>query len=281
VSKQAKRDRQRQNREVRRQYEQTIARRKKTFKTARTFAILVVPVLVLGIVLSISNGSSGSSNGKSAALAAGCRYVAKVPKETKNTKQTVPPLAIDPTKTYTATVDTSCGSFTITLDPKEAPQSVNSFVSLAKQGFYDNLIFHRVVKDFVIQGGDPNNDGTGGPGYNLPDEPPAGGYQKGSVALANAGPGTSGSGFYIVTTTSGAKILNSQKTSDGKFSYSILGQVTGGFDTAVRINKLGSTNTSLSKQQPKAIVLVDKITITEGTSGATTTTTVPSTTTTT
>ena len=277
MSKQAKRDRQRQNREVRRQYEQTIARRKKTFKTVRTFAFLAVPVIALGVVLNLSGGSGGSSNGKSAALAAGCRYVAKAPKVTKNTKQTEPPLTLDATKTYTALVDTSCGSFTITLDPKQAPRTVNSFVFLAKQKFYDGLIFHRVVKDFVIQGGDPNGDGTGGPGYNLPDEPPTDGYQKGSVAMANAGPGTSGSGFYIVTTTKGAKGLNSQLTSAGKFSYSILGQVTGGFDTAVRINTLGSTNPNLSKQQPAAIVLVYKITITEGTAAATTTTLAPTT----
>jgi cyclophilin family peptidyl-prolyl cis-trans isomerase len=276
VSKQAKRDRQRQNRELRRQYEQTIARRRKTFKTVRNFAILAAPVLVLGIVLSVSGGSSGSSNAKSAAVAAGCRYVSAAPKETKNTKQTEPPLTIDPTKTYTALVDTSCGSFTITLDPKEAPKTANSFVFLAKQGFYDGLTFHRVAKDFVIQGGDANNDGSGDAGYNLPDELPAAGYQKGSVAMSSGGPGTSGSEFFIVTTAQGAKNLGGPP-----YLYSILGQVTDGFDTAVRINKLGSTNPDLSKQQPKAIVLIDKITITEGTAGATTTTTVPSTTSTT
>ena len=274
MSKQAKRDRQRQNREVRRQYEQTIARRRKTFKTVRNFAILAVPVLVLGIVLSVSNGSSGSSSAKSAAVAAGCRYVSTVPKTTKSTKQTEPPLTIDPTKTYTAQVDTSCGSFTILLDPKEAPRTVNSFVFLAKQKFYDGLTFHRVAKGFVLQGGDPNNDGTGDAGYNLPDEPPAAGYQVGSVAMANAGPGSSGSGFFVVTSANGATGLGGPP-----YAYSILGQVTSGFDTVKRINSLGSTNADPAKQIPKATVLIDKVTVTE--TSASTTTTVPSTTSTT
>jgi len=276
VSKQAKRDRQRQNREVRRQYEQTIARRKKTFKTLRNFAIAAVPVLVLGIVLSISNGGSGSgsASSKSIAVKAGCRYVAKAPKVTKNSKQTEPPVTIAATKTYTALVETSCGSFTITLDPKDAPRTVNSFVYLAKQKFYDGLLFYRVAKDFVIQGGDPKN-GTGDAGYNLPDEPPAAGYQNGSVAMANAGTGTSGSAFFVVTSTQGAAGLGGPP-----YSYSILGQVTDGFDTVKRINTLGSTNPNPSQQLPKTLVLIDRITITEGTTAATTTT-VPSTTSTT
>lgn len=275
MSKQAKRDRQRQNREVRRQYEQTIARRKKTFKTLRNFAIAAVPVLVLGIVLSISNGGSGSgASSKSIAVAAGCRYVAKAPKVTPNSKQTEPPVTISATKTYTALVETSCGSFTITLDPKDAPRTVNSFVFLAKQKFYDGLLFYRVAKDFVIQGGDPKN-GSGDAGYNLPDEPPAAGYQNGSVAMANGGPGTSGSAFFVVTSTQGAAGLGGPP-----YAYSILGQVTDGIDTINRINSLGSTNSSIPQQIPKATVLIKTITITETAPGATTTT-APSTTSTT
>src|SRR6185436_7651708 len=119
----------------------------------------------------------------------------------------------------------------------------------AGQGFYDGLTFHRLVKDFVIQGGDPLGDGTGGPGYTLPDEPPSAGYQQGSVAMANSGPGTSGSQFFVVTTNEGAANLGGPP-----YLYSILGQVTEGFDTVLRIEKLAKAN-----QQPKATVVIDKV----------------------
>ena len=87
----------------------------------------------------------------------------------------------------------------IRLDPRRAPRTVNNFVFLAREGFYDGLTFHRVVRGFVIQGGDPEGDGRGGPGYTFADELPDDGYPPGSVAMANAGPGTNGSQFFIVT----------------------------------------------------------------------------------
>ena len=94
---------------------------------------------------------------------------------------------------------TNCGEFTITLDQKTAPKTSASLVSLAENGFFDGTGFHRVVPGFVIQGGDPDGDGSGGPGYELPDEPPSG-YKAGSVAMANAGAGTTGSQFFVVAT---------------------------------------------------------------------------------
>jgi cyclophilin family peptidyl-prolyl cis-trans isomerase len=276
VSKQSKRERQRLNREARREYEAQIMRRRRTMRMAR----YVVPVAVVAVGAAVVLSTTGGGSGSNAAADAGCREVASKPAPKTATYPSAPPLSIDPSKTYTALVDTSCGSFTIQLDASEAPQTVNSFVYLSKLGFYDGLTFHRVVKNFVVQGGDPKGDGSGGPGYSLPDEPPASPYQKGSVAMANSGPGTTGSQFYIVTTDKGAAALNSQLNSAGKYSYSILGQVTDGFETIVRINKLGSTSADLNKQQPKAIVVVDKITISEGTPGSSTTTGAPTTTTT-
>ena len=237
------------------------------FKTARMLAIFVVPVLVVGIVLSVSGGDETS-----AAEEAGCREVKK-PKAKDTTFDAAPPLTIDPAKTYVATVDTSCGSFTIQLAANEAPQTVNSFAFLSEEGFYDGLTFHRVQKDFVVQGGDPSGDGSGGPGYTLPDEPPAAGYQRGSVAMANSGPGTSGSQFYIVTTQEGADALNAQVNEAGKLSYSILGQVTDGFEIIQKINKVGSKNQDPAQQAPKFVIVIDKITITEQTAGDATTTT--------
>ena len=153
---------------------------------------------------------------------------------------------IDPSKTYVATVDTDQGSFQITLDPKVAPKTVNSFVFLANKGFYDGLPFHRIAKDFVIQGGDPNGDGSGGPGYKLPDEPPPNGYQKYSVAMANSGPGTSGSQFFIVTTDAGA-----QKLGGPPYLYSDLGKVTSGTETIDKINELGSTAADPHSRSPR------------------------------
>ncbi|MEX0664171.1 MAG: peptidylprolyl isomerase [Acidimicrobiia bacterium] len=260
MSKQSKRDRQRENREARRQYEEALARRRRTFKTARLFAIFLVPVIAIGAYLSIS-----AKDEKTGGAAAGaCRDVKK-PKPKDDTFAAAEPTITDTTKTYVAEVVTSCGSFTIQLAAAEAPETVNSFAFLANEGFYDSLTFHRLVKDFVIQGGDPKGDGTGGPGYTVPDEPPTNGYQEGSVAMANSGAGTTGSQFFVVTTAEGAANLGGPP-----FLYSILGQVTEGFETVLRIEKLAKPD-----QQPKKIVVIDKVTVTEvgATAPSTTTTT--------
>src|SRR5262249_37275571 len=122
-----------------------------------------------------------------AALPAGC--TTKKPAANPNRPKLLPApaMTINTAKTYTAVMSTTCGDITIALDAKTAPKTVNSFVHLSKKGFYDGLTFHRVAKDFVVQGGDPKGDGTGGPGYTLPDEPPKTGYKAGSVAMANSG----------------------------------------------------------------------------------------------
>lgn len=107
-------------------------------------------------------------------------------------------MEINPDKTYTATLQTSDGDIVISLDAKDTPVTVNNFAYLATKNFYDNTIFHRVIKGFMIQGGDPNGDGTGGPGYQFSDEPFKGAYTRGTVAMANAGPNTNGSQFFIM-----------------------------------------------------------------------------------
>jgi cyclophilin family peptidyl-prolyl cis-trans isomerase len=109
-----------------------------------------------------------------------------------------PPMEIDPKRNYTADIKTDQGTITIELLPKEAPKTVNNFVFLAKQGFYDNVIFHRTINGFMIQTGDPTGTGSGGPGYKFNDEPVKRKYTKGIVAMANAGPNTNGSQFFIV-----------------------------------------------------------------------------------
>src|ERR1700736_47735 len=137
-----------------------------------------------------------------------------------------PDQVIDPAKRYTATITTDRGDIVIALDPSKAPKSVNNFVFLARDGFYDGVTFHRVVDDFVIQGGDPEGSGSGGPGYRFEDEPVQGEYIPGAVAMANSGPNSNGSQFFICTVDDRQKLTK---------SYNLFGQVTRGMDIATQI----------------------------------------------
>jgi cyclophilin family peptidyl-prolyl cis-trans isomerase len=109
-----------------------------------------------------------------------------------------PEMTIDPKKSYAATVETSAGTIVLDLFPGDAPATVNNFVFLARDGYYENVIFHRVIEGFMIQGGDPTGTGMGGPGYKFADEPVNRKYLRGTVAMANAGPNTNGSQFFIM-----------------------------------------------------------------------------------
>lgn len=108
-----------------------------------------------------------------------------------------PPMQIDMNRTYRALIKTNKGDIQLQLNPAEAPITVNNFVALAREGFYDGVTFHRVVPQFVIQGGDPTGSGSGGPGYKFQDEPVKRPYKAGTLAMANAGPNTNGSQFFI------------------------------------------------------------------------------------
>ena len=159
---------------------------------------------------------------------------------------------LDASTTYTLTFDTSCGSFTITLDPELAPKTAASLVALANDGYFDDTIFHRVVRGFVIQGGDPTQSGGGGPGYSTVDVPPSGSaYTQGVVAMAKSGveaPGTSGSQFFVVT---GADAGLPPE-------YAIVGEVTDGMDTVLRIDALG-----VGDGPPSQPVVVSSVTVGE------------------
>ena len=109
-----------------------------------------------------------------------------------------PEMVIDPAKTYTATIETSAGTMTAELFASEAPRTVNNFVFLAREGFYDDVIFHRVISGFMIQGGDPDGSGRGGPGYQFDNEDVAREYLRGTLAMANAGRNTNGSQFFVM-----------------------------------------------------------------------------------
>ena len=142
---------------------------------------------------------------------------------------TPPAMQIDTSKTYFATVDTTLGTFKIQLFTDESPKTVNNFVFLSQQAFYDGVIFHRIIKTFMIQSGDPTGTGRGGPGYKFADElPPKHSYDPGIVAMANAGPNTNVSQFFICT-GSDAERLNSYP------NYTQFGKVVDGMDVVQKI----------------------------------------------
>ncbi len=240
MSKAAKRERQRLNREAARAAQVAAVKRARATRSLRNLVIIAAVVAIAVFGLSYLNGSGSK---KTTAI--------------KRTYSAPPKMTIDPNKSYTATMDTSQGKIVIALDAKTAPQTVNSFVFLAKHRFYDGLTFHRIVKDFVDQGGDPKGDGSGGPGYTLPDEVPKDGYKAGSVAMANSGPNTSGSQLFLTVSDNGAKALAG---SGPPYKYSILGQITSGLDVAQRINSLGGSDQAGT---PTKKVTIDKVTIQE------------------
>jgi len=128
-----------------------------------------------------------------------------------------PSMRIDPTKTYQATLQTNKGTIQVEFFPEDAPNTVNNFVCLAEDGYFDQTPFHRIVKGFVIQGGDPTGTGSGGPGYKFADEPITRDYERGTLAMANAGPNTNGSQFFIVLEDLRGKLPK---------NYTVFGRVT-------------------------------------------------------
>jgi cyclophilin family peptidyl-prolyl cis-trans isomerase len=161
----------------------------------------------------------------------------------------VPEMGIDPSKRYTATMETSLGTIVIALDPIAAPKTVNNFVFLALHHYYDGVIFHRIIKDFVVQGGDPTGTGRGGPGYRFEDELPAPGrYEVGSLAMANAGPNTNGSQFFIITGRSGVQLPP---------NYALFGKVVKGLDV---IDAMQYVKTSRD-DRPLDNVVINSVTI--------------------
>ena len=174
----------------------------------------------------------------------GCKPAGKAkPKDRKLAK---PKQKLDPAKTYVATVSTNCGEFEITLDAKRAPKTGGSFKYLADKGFYDGLGFHRIVPGFVIQGGDPKGDGSGGPGYSIVEPPPEDlTYDKGVVAMAKTAiedPGTSGSQFFVVT------------GEDAQLppEYALVGKVTSGQQV---VDLIGVSPVGPDEQPVKPIVM--------------------------
>jgi len=215
-------------------------------------AVLAVAAAGCGSSKSSSTAAIPSGAGKpqtsvAVPAAKGCKAVASAPKPRKPGKQKKPTTALDTSKTWTLDFKTSCGSFTVRLNLKRGPHASASMVALARAGYFRNTIFHRIVPDFVIQGGDPTASGSGGPGYSTVDKPPATTrYTKGVVAMAKTSteaPGTAGSQFYVVTGADAGLPPD----------YAVLGKVTKGMQTVERIGALGDAN----EKPTQTIVLYD------------------------
>ncbi|MEO8538530.1 MAG: peptidylprolyl isomerase [bacterium] len=159
-----------------------------------------------------------------------------------------PEMAIDPAKKYTAVIETTAGSMTAEFFTSDAPKTVNNFVFLAKDGYYDDIIFHRVIKGFMIQGGDPTGTGRGGPGYKFSDEKVTKPYSRGTLAMANSGPNTNGSQFFIMHADYALPP-----------NYTIFGKLTSGEEV---IDKIAMAATG-AQDRPTQPVSITSITVSE------------------
>lgn len=219
--------------------------------------ILALSLLsLLGLTACGGDDKEGDKTTTAASSETGCKQAAE-PKP-RDVKLAEPTSKLDSGATYTATVKTSCGSFTIKLATRNNPKTAASFVYMAKKGLYDGLTFHRIASGFVIQGGDPSGDGTGGPGYSVVEAPAKDtAYTRGLVAMAKAGDekaGTSGSQFFVVT------------ADDAQLppEYAVLGRVTKGMDTVDRIAAVPTASASTDpaeQERPLDPVVIESVSV--------------------
>lgn len=212
-----------------------------------------LPWLLAALALAGCGGESASPPATTGGGEGGpCREVAEPQPKPEGTLE-APTSLLDAVTVHRVRVETSCGAFTITLDPADAPRAASSFAALAGRGFYDGTVFHRIVPGFVVQGGDPTGTGFGGPGYSTLDPPPAGTtYPRGAVAMAKSATdpaGTAGSQFFVVTADAALPP-----------DYAVVGRVTDGLDTIDRIEALGDAQTEL----PQRPVVIDGMTVESG-----------------
>jgi cyclophilin family peptidyl-prolyl cis-trans isomerase len=273
-----KRQRQDEGRLTRLEQQQIEQRRAQRRRQARSLGLLLGAIIIAAIAISVLSGdgdtdvSSQDTTTTSAAADESTTTVtaggdaadpaigttecppAEGAAERITTFESGPLACIDPAKSYTAVVETSQGDFTIELFADRAPKAVNNFVFLARNHFYEGVLFHRIIPGFVVQGGDANGDppGTGDPGYSFGDELPADGppfYEIGSLAMANSGPDTNGSQFFVVTGDNGASL---------PASYTLFGKVTEGMDVVAAIEATGS-----EEGTPTEETTITSVTITE------------------
>ena len=283
----AKRERKKMNRDMGRQAQEAAAKRQKTTKTTVRIvgAIVIILALFFGIAFLTNDDSTDNASPvtttvdayASTTVAAG-DATTTVPSDTAAPADFVygttecPPvegaatqtqdfsdsfaLCIDPTKTYTAVVKTNMGTYSAVLDAAKAPGTVNNFVSLARNKYFDGTTCHRAIPGFMIQCGDPTATGSGGPGYKFADELPASGeYKIGSLAMANSGANTNGSQFFVISGDQGVALPP---------NYTLFGQVTDGLDTTVvALDAAGNDDPSSNGVPPLTEITIESITITE------------------
>jgi cyclophilin family peptidyl-prolyl cis-trans isomerase len=204
------------------------------------------------VTLALVLTTTGCGGGASETATGECEQVEQPAARQPETLQP-PKGTLDPTKAWKLAFETSCGDFTVELDLGLAPETTASLVFLARRGFYDDTVFHRIVPGFVIQGGDPTQTGTGGPGYATLDAPPSSArYRRGVVAMAKtalAPAGTAGSQFFVVTAEDAGL----------RPEYAIVGRVSEGLEVVERIGELGGRD-----ERPTQPVVVRRVTVVEG-----------------
>lgn len=228
------------------------------FGAVRKIAITILAAVgVAGCGSSTTHSSSSATSASASKPASGpCRTV-PVPAPKGPQHLSAPKLRLDPRRTYTVTVNTNCGTFAFVLDVKGSPKTSASFYSLVKRGFFDGLTFHRVAAGFVIQGGDPNGDGSGGPGYSVVEPPPPSTqYVKGDVAMAKTQSdprGASGSQFFVVTA---ANVTQSAGLTP---DYALAGKVVSGQSV---VDAIGSLPTNPPNDgAPSPAVVMSSVTV--------------------
>jgi cyclophilin family peptidyl-prolyl cis-trans isomerase len=264
-----KRERQRAGREARRAEAAAAQRRAARRRQILSVVALLAVVVGIGLFISLSGDDDKTDSVDAAGETSGDASTTTAPDapagavgtsdcppdggatEVKKAFDGEPKDCLAEGATYSADVETDAGSFTISLDREKAPKTVNSFVFLARYRAYEGVPFHRVIPDFVVQGGDVElGTGSGGPGYEFADElPEAGEYEIGSVAMANSGPNTNGSQFFVVTGENGVSLPP---------NYSLFGKVTSGMDVVKKIETDGDASGT-----PKVVHKIVKVTITE------------------
>jgi len=282
----AKRERKKMNREMGRQAQEVAAKRQKTTKTTVRIvgAIVIILALFFGIAFLTNDDSTDNASPVTTSVEAFASTTVAtgdattVPSDTAAPADFVygttecPPvdgastqtqdfddsfaLCIDPAKTYTAVVKTNMGTYSAVLDATKAPGAVNNFVSLARNKYFDGTTCHRAIPGFMVQCGDPTATGSGGPGYKFADEfPAAGEYKIGSLAMANSGPNTNGSQFFVITGDQGVSLPP---------NYTLFGQVTDGLDSTVAaLDAAGNDDPSSNGVPPLTEITIESITITE------------------
>jgi cyclophilin family peptidyl-prolyl cis-trans isomerase len=282
----AKRERKKMNREMGRQAHETAAKRQKTTKTTIRIvgAIVIILALFFGIAFLTDDDEKSTDTAAPVSTAVDAYASTTVAGDATNTvpgdtttpsdfvygTTECPPVegaatqtqefgdsfaqCIDPTKTYTAVVTTNMGTYSAVLDVAKAPGTVNNFVSLARNKYFDGTTCHRAIPGFMIQCGDPTATGSGGPGYKFADElPDSGEYKIGSLAMANSGPNTNGSQFFVISGDQGVSLPP---------NYTLFGQVTEGLDTTV-VALDAAGNPSSNGVPPLKEIKIESITITE------------------